>query len=135
MLAALHSAPLDPRVAIDEEGGAKVTNSKARFVAPGLAVFAAQASLERDVIDAGEIGNLTDIPGANVGGRALGGFAGLGVLGVAVGQISRPVAAALGFYGLAQAIYISIVAKGRDVVFPENTPLRLQLSPGSVNKR
>ena len=75
---------------------------------------------------------MTDLPGANVGGRAAGGFAGLGLLGVAVGQISRPVAGVLGFYGLAEALYRSVLAKGRNVVFPSDTPMQLQLSPGTA---
>lgn len=49
LLASLHSIDVsgDDHVVIDEEGGAAVTNSKSRFVAPALAMLAMRASLEQ----------------------------------------------------------------------------------------
>jgi hypothetical protein len=134
LLASLYSTELstDDHLAIDEEGGARITNSKTRFIGPALGLFAVHAALGQDVkYDAGEIGNATDIPGPNVGGRAFGGFFGMGFLGAAVGQISRPVAASLAFVGLAQTVYVNLVGKGREVVFPSDTPIQLELSPAS----
>jgi hypothetical protein len=41
-------ASADDRVALDDEGGATVTNSNTRFIAPTLALLALHASIERD---------------------------------------------------------------------------------------
>lgn len=135
LLASLYSTELsrDDHVAIDEEGGARITNPKTRFILPALGLFAVHAALGNDVrYDAGEIGNATDIPGPNIGGRGLGGFFGLGLLGTAVGQISKPVAGSLAFVGLAQTFYVNLLGKGREMVFPSDTSIQLQLSPAST---
>jgi hypothetical protein len=133
LLAALHATELSgANVTIDEEGGARMTNPKTRFIAPVVSLFAAHAATNRDIIDAGEVGNAAPINGANVGGRALGGFFGLGAVGMAVAQISRPVATSLGLVGLGETVYRSLLGKGSEVVFPADTPLQLQLSPGST---
>jgi hypothetical protein len=135
LLAALHSTALSgDNVSIDEEGGTRITNPKTRFIAPVLSLFAAHAATNRDVIDAGEIGNAAPIDGANVGGRAIAGFFGLGAVGMAVAQISRPVATTLGLIGVAETVYRNLVARGSEVVFPADTPIQLQLSPGSTVK-
>lgn len=135
LLAALHSTELSGNnVTIDEEGGTRITNPKTRFIAPVLSLFAAHAATNRDVIDAGEIGNAAPIDGANVGGRAIAGFFGLGAVGMVVAQISRPVATTLGLIGLAETVYRNLLARGSEVVFPADTPIQLQLSPGSTGQ-
>jgi hypothetical protein len=133
LLAALQSTQLGGgNVAIDEEGGTRITNPKTRFIAPVLSLLAVHASTNRDVIDAGEIGNAAPINGANVGGRAIAGFFGLGTVGMAIAQISNPVATTLGVIGFAETMYRNVVGKGREVVFPADTSIQLQLSPGST---
>ena len=134
LMASLHSTSLsaDDHARIDDEGGLTLANPKTRFVAPALALLAAHAAFGLDPIDAGEIGNATAIPGANVGGRAAGGLMGLGLVGMAVAQVSRPVAGVLGIVGAVQAVYASIVGRGRDVVFAAGTPMQLELSPVAV---
>ena len=135
LLAALQSTALSgDNVSIDEEGGTRITNPKTRFIAPVLSLFAAHAATNRDVIDAGEVGNAAPIDGANVGGRAIAGFFGLGAVGMAVAQISRPVATTLGLIGVAETFYRNLLAKGSEVVFPADTPISLQLSPGSTGQ-
>ncbi len=134
LMASLHSTELSKHVAIDEEGGTRVTNPKTRFVAPVLSVFALRAARDRDVIDAGEVGNAAPIDGANVGGRAFAGFFGLGLVGTVVAQISRPVATTLGFIGLAETFYRNLLGKGSEVVFPADTSMKLQLSPGPTRQ-
>ena len=66
---------------------------------------------------------------ANIGGRGVAGWFGFGLLGAGLGQISRPVAIALGVYGAARATYSNLLGKGHDVVFPANTLIQVQLSP------
>jgi len=132
LLASLHATELsdDDHLVIDDEGGARVTNPKTRFVAPALAALASVAATSRDPIDAGEIPSAPlGTNGANIGGRTAGGLVGLGVLGIFVGQISRPVAVTLGLVGLAQSLYVNVFGKGSEVVMPADTPLQLELAP------
>jgi hypothetical protein len=135
LMASLHSSELSQRdnVAIDEEGGARVTNPKTRFIAPVVGLFAVHAALGSDTkYDVGEIGNTTNIAGQNFGGRAFGGFFGMGFLGTVVAQISRPVAGSLAFVGLGQTVYANLIGRGREVVFPADTSIQLQLSAAST---
>jgi len=46
-----------------------------------------------------------------------------------LGQLSRPVAVALGVYGAARTTYANVLGRGHDVVFPANTLIQVQLSP------
>lgn len=138
LLGALHSvdASDDDRVAVDDEGGATLTNSKTRFVAPVLSLLALHASIERD-------GHSFDDPdgdgtiknaGSGAGSRALGGFIGMGFLGAAVSQITRPVGIAMGVYGAARTMYTNVLGKGREVVFAADTPIQVRLAPGPSQK-
>jgi len=102
---------------VDQEGGVKATESKTRFIAPLIAAFIANKSADNDV------GKRTATPENNTGGRTLGGASGFGLLGVAAAQASPNVAAALGYYGLAWSVYLNIVARGSEVVFPKNAAL------------
>jgi hypothetical protein len=135
LLASLYSAELshDQHITIDEEGGTSVPNSKARFLSPAVSLLAVRASLNRERGDPDDVGGATTgVQGGNAGGRGVGGFLGLGLLGAGLGQLSRPVAVALGFFGLARNAYNSLVGKGRDVVIPARTPIQLQLSAAST---
>jgi hypothetical protein len=131
MLASLYSADVSggDHIVIDDEGGAKVVNSKARFAAPALAVAGAAATFMHDTVDLRDNpGTAPGTAGANVGGRSAGGFAGLGLAGMIVGQTSRRAAIVLGGVGVVESIYSAFLAKGRDVVFPVGTPMQVQLS-------
>ncbi len=128
--ASLFSADIgrDQHLEIDEEGGAKVTNPKSRFVAPALAAAAMVVPLDRTEISDEGLGALTTE--ASVVGHGVKGFAGFGLLGVGLAVVSRPAAIAFGAFGLARAVYANVLGKGHDVVFPINTPIQMQLSPG-----
>jgi hypothetical protein len=134
LLASLYSAQLsqDDRVAIDEEGGTSVSDSKTRFVAPALALLAASAAMDHGDDHDALAGARPDVPHGNVGGRGLAGFFGFSILGVAMSQVSRPVAVVLGFVGAARTVYGSLLGKGKEVVIPANTPIQLQMSPAST---
>ena len=129
MLASLSWTETGQGLAIDEEGGVRATESRTRFVAPAIAAVLARATLENDTIDAGETADGIGVPGANVLGRAGGGFIGLGLLGAVVSQTGRPAAVALGVFGFGRSVYTSLLGKGRDIVMPVDTPIELQLSP------
>jgi hypothetical protein len=133
LLASLYAieAKQDDRLVVDDEGGASATNSKTRFIAPALALASLRAATDehhrRFDNDADDNEPVTGR--GNIGGRGVAGWLGFGALGAAVGQISRPVAVALGVWGAARTMYSNVLGKGRDVVFPENTLIQVQLSP------
>jgi hypothetical protein len=133
LLASLYSVETaaDDRVAVDDEGGSSVSNSKTRFIAPALALLALRANSghERRGPDGdGDDGQIVATGG--VGSRGLGGFLGFGAIGAVVGQFSPPVAIAVGAVGVVRTVYSSVLAKGREVSFPADTPLQVRLAPG-----
>jgi hypothetical protein len=136
--ASLYSVQADggAGVRLDEEGGAVVQNSKTRFIAPGLAVFALSVAADpgQGAEGPAEVGDT----GANYGtsaGRGLGGFYGLGLAGAALSQFSRPVAIGLAAYGAVRTVYSAVFGKGREVAFTADTPIQVQLAPGPTLAR
>ena len=138
LLASLHAADVDgdAAIALDDEGGAAVKNSKTRFVEPAIALLALRSSFDR-----GEGGGFEGAPGnvrtTSVSSRAGGGFArgiggliGFGAIGFVVGRVSQPAGIALGLLGTARTVYTNILGKGQEVRFPADTPIEVQLAPG-----
>ncbi|MGH3184052.1 MAG: hypothetical protein ACRDOE_19415, partial [Streptosporangiaceae bacterium] len=113
------------KVAMDAEGGTKTVASKKRFIAPAAAMLLAGRGMDNDPVRSHGIP--TGAHQANPGGRALAGGVGLGLIGAALGQISRPFAATLGFCGAARSIYTNLVARGQEVKFPRDTPVEIRL--------
>ena len=134
LLGALHAidASHDDRVALDDEGGATLENSKTRFIAPALSLLALHASIERDghSFEDPDGDGTIKTAGSGGGSRAVGGFMGMGFLGAAAGQITRPIGIGLSVYGAARTIYRNVLAKGREVTFPADTPIQVRLAPG-----
>jgi hypothetical protein len=131
LLASLHSVDVsaDDRIGLDEEGGAAVSNSKTRFIAPSLAVLALRGSLHHhDHLDPDGDGHI--IQSGHPGALGAGGFLGLGVLGAVIGPMWRPAGIALSVVGIARTTYKNILGKGQEVRFGEDTPIELQLAPG-----
>jgi hypothetical protein len=134
LLASLYSveAGAAEGVAVDEEGGTSITNSKTRFIPPALAVLAVRGSVhqehELDDDDPGRAPHM--ITQDNPGARSLGGLFGFGAIGAIVGPFSRPVAIAFSVIGAARTIYTNVVAKGREVTFSADTPIQVRLAPG-----
>lgn len=128
--ASLHAAELGrgQGVVIDEEGGTRVANSNRRFILPAIALLTLHSSLESEGADPGEAAAAGG-GGSDILAQGPGGFVGWSLLGVALSQTSRPVAAVLGVVGLARSTYGAVFGKGRDVVIPAHTPLELQLAP------
>lgn len=134
LLGALHAidASGDDRVAVDDEGGATLENSKTRFIAPALSLLSLHASMEGDghhFADPDGDGSIKTA-GSGAGSRGVGGFIGMAVIGAAVSQITRPVGIAMGIYGAARTIYTNVLGKGREVTFPADTPIQVRLAPG-----
>ena len=114
-------------VKIDEEGTAKATESKTRFLRPVIAALIAAKSLDED---AGKQ-NASAGANANYSGRALGGFSGFGLFGTLASFGPRPIGAALGYYGLAWSVYSTIVSRGQEVTFEKNSALGIRFAAPS----
>ncbi len=110
---------------VDEEGTAKATESKTRFLRPVIAGLIAAKSMDNDEGRQSASGGAD----ANYSGRALGGFSGFGLLGTAVSQAPRSVGVAFGFYGLAWSVYTNLVSRGREVTFEKNTAMSIRFGP------
>jgi hypothetical protein len=136
LLASLYSVQVsgNDHVVIDEEGGAAITNPKTRFIAPGLAILTLRGSLrhegDADPGDVGDAGLASETRSGNPGAQSVGGFFGFGLIGAVAGRISRPLGVAFAAVGVARTVYANIIAKGKEVSFPANTPIQLQLAPG-----
>ena len=131
LLASLDSveASSDDHVAIDEEGGVTMKESKTRFIAPALAVLALRGGLDHeDHLDPDGDGHI--IHSSNSGALGAGGFFGLGILGIGLSQISRPVGIALSVVGAGRTLYSNVFGRGREMKFAADTPIQLQLAPG-----
>jgi hypothetical protein len=135
MLASLYSmqASAAQHIRLDDEGGASIDNRKTRFVAPALAVVMLGASAYQPAESATEPADLGPVSAGYTGtggSGVIGGFLGLGLAGAALSQISRPVGLALAAVGVARTFYTNIFGKGREMTFPADTPIEVQLSPG-----
>ncbi len=137
LLASLHAVDVsaDTPVALDDEGGAAVKNSKTRFVEPALALLALRASADQgegrgfEHSPVGARSTSVSAGGGNPIGRGLGGLIGFGVIGLAVGQIWQPIGIAFSTLGAARSVYTNILGKGQEVRFPADTPVQVQLAP------
>lgn len=136
LLASLQSvhASADDHVALDDEGGAKLTNPKTRFIAPALALLALRGNLDRhDHLDPDGDGHM--IHSNNPAALSVGGFLGLDILGIPLSHMSPPVGLALSVVGAARALYSNVLGRGREVQFPADTAIKLQLAPGPSAER
>ena len=108
---------------LDSEGGAQVTTPKTRYLTTGIAVMLAASSASPD----GDRGLHHD--GGDVGGGAANGASGFKLVGMLVGAFahSRVVATGFGSYGAAMSIYSHFLARGRDVVYPKDMSMILEL--------
>lgn len=136
LLAALYSVQTGAgdRVAVDDEGGTSVTNSNTRFIAPALAILALRASTDRDERrldnDADDVEASSAAETGSIGSGSLGGFLGFGLIGTALTHFSHPVGVAIAAVGVARTMYSNVLAKGKNVAFPVDTAIQLQLAPG-----
>jgi hypothetical protein len=131
LLASLQSVngSADDNLQLDEEGGAKLADSKTRFIAPALSLLALRGTLDRhDHLDPDGDGHV--IHSSNPGAVSVGGFFGLGLLGIPLAHMAPPVGVALSAVGAARSVYRNVLAKGREVQFPADTVMKLQLAPG-----
>jgi hypothetical protein len=116
-----HEVARSAHMKLDEEGGARTTDSKTRYLSTGLAVLLAAAAAHSD----GERGT-TDAAG-DPGVRTAAGGSGFRLTGalVSLAVKSTPVSMAFGAYGASTSIYSNFLSPGHDVVLPKDTPLEI----------
>lgn len=133
LLGQLHAVDTDAadRVAVDEEGGTTLENSKTRFIAPALSLLALHGAIERDghSYEDPDGDGTTRTAGSGVGARGIGGFFGMSAVGAVTAMVTRPLGIALSAYGAARTVYTNVLAKGREVTFAADTPIQVRLAP------
>jgi hypothetical protein len=99
---------------LDSEGGAQATSPKSRYLQTGIALGLAAVSAAGD----GD---------ADVLNKAAGGAGGFKLVGIAVGIAARSnsLGIAMGALGASRSVYVHFIARGREVVFPENTAMQI----------
>jgi hypothetical protein len=108
---------------LDEEGGAKATDSKMRYLSTGMAILMAALAAHPD-LDRGAPDDMGD-PAVRAGAGA----SGFGLAGTIIGLASKSNAVSIAFsaYGASASIYSNFLSRGREVVLPKNLPLEIGL--------
>jgi len=109
-------ADFNAHLTLDSEGTTRAFSPPTRFIFPALAIAASALSFHQDY-------NAQGIPDQDIGGRAESGAVGLGLIGTALAQASRSLASSIAIGGAAFSLYSTFIARGEDVVLPENTPV------------
>jgi hypothetical protein len=110
---------------LDEEGGARATDTKTRYLTTGMAIAMAAVAAHPDV-DRGNLDESTQDPAAV---RAGSGYSGFGLAGTLIGLAARSNAVSIAFsaYGASASIYSNFLSRGREVVLPKNAPVEIGL--------
>jgi hypothetical protein len=105
---------------LDSEGGAQVTTPKTRYLTTGIAVMLAASSAAPDEDGDGH---------GSMGGGAANGASGFKLVGTIVAAFahSRVVSSGFGFYGAGMSVYSHFLARGRDVVYPKDMSMVIDL--------
>jgi hypothetical protein len=126
MIGNLEGVEVDRRanMQLDEEGGARTTDSKTRYLSSGLAVMLAAAASHTEV----EHGT-TEMAGPGV--RSAAGGSGFRLTGALLSLVAKstPVSVAIGAYGASMSIYANFLSRGHDVVLPKDTPMEIGFGP------
>jgi hypothetical protein len=126
MIGNLEGVEVDRRsnMHLDEEGGARTTDSKTRYLSSGLAVMLAAAASHTEV----EHGT-TEMAGPGV--RTAAGGSGFRLTGALLSLVAKstPVSLGIGAYGASMSIYANFLSRGHDVVLPKDTPMEIGFGP------
>jgi Bacterial conjugation TrbI-like protein len=106
---------------LDREGGAQATDSKSRYFSTALAISVAAAAGHPESDDGASDG-ISDPAARTAAGGS--GFKLVGAL-VSLASGSKAFSSGLGFYGASVSIYSHFLARGKDVVFPKDTPVEI----------
>ena len=111
-------AASDGHVKLDPEGGAEASTPKTRYLSTGLSLALAATAMRQhnDADDAGR-----SQPGVG------GGAAGFKLVGIALSLMvkSQAFGMAMGAFGASRSVYVHFIARGQDVVFPQNTLMEI----------
>jgi hypothetical protein len=112
-------------IALNSEGQAK-SKPQDKITLPIILALMASRPLDQDHHDSADAGN-------GLGKNAVGGAAGLGLVGTVIGLtgVSPNVAAGIGYYGAARAFYYRWIAKGQKIDFAKNTRIVVETTPRS----
>jgi hypothetical protein len=116
---------------LDSEGGAHTTDSKSRYLSTGLAVLGAAAASHPES-DSGASDGIPDPATRGVAGGS--GFKLLGAI-VSLTTDSKTFSSALGFYGAGMSVYSHFLSRGKEVVFPRDTPVEITFERGHTDRR
>ncbi|OAI56963.1 hypothetical protein AYO50_02165 [Acidobacteria bacterium SCGC AG-212-P17] len=111
---------------IDNEGGARTTDSKSRYLYAGLSLVAVAAALDPDN-NWGALDVISEPAERHAAGGS--GFKLVGAI-INVASDSRVFSSALGFYGAGMSVYSHFLSRGKDVVFPKDTPVEIAFERG-----
>ena len=113
------------RIRINSEGAASIAQSKARFLAPALALVSlsggfnnSSESFSRALVGAYS-GSLIK--------RLLVGDAGFGLPAGIAGRMIPPIGIGLGTYGVGRSVVFNLLARGPEIDFPRDTPIEIRL--------
>jgi hypothetical protein len=108
---------------LDEEGGARATDSKMRYLSTGMAILMAAIAAHPDLVR-----GTSDDPG-DPAIHAGAGASGVGLAGALIGLAAKSNAVSIAFsaYGASTSIYSNFLSRGREVVLPKNLPLEIGL--------
>jgi hypothetical protein len=109
---------------LDDEGGARVTDSKSRYLSTGLTIALAAAAAHPES-DNGAPDGLADPATRTAAGGS--GFKAVGAI-VSLAAQSKAFSAVLGVYGASMSVYTHFLSRGRDVVLPKDTPVEIAVS-------
>jgi hypothetical protein len=111
-------ASQDGHVRLDSEGGAEASTPRTRYLSTALSLALATTGMRQhnDADDAGR-----SQPGVG------GGAAGFKLVGIALSFAikSQSFGMAMGAYGASRSVYTHFIARGQDVVFPQNTLMEI----------
>ncbi len=110
-------------IALNSEGQPK-SKPQDKISLPILLALMASRPLDQDHHDSADAGN-------GLGKNAVGGSAGLGLVGTVIGLagVSPNVAAGIGYWGAARATYYRWIAKGQKIDFAKNTRIVVATTP------
>lgn len=110
---------------LDEEGGARATDGKTRYLSTGLTLLMAAAASRPDV----EHGT-TDAAG-DPSVRAGAGVSGYGFSGslITLAAHSQPVSIGFAAFGASVSLYRNFLSRGKDVTFVKDTPMEIGFAP------
>ncbi len=110
-------------IALNSEGQAK-SKPQDKITLPIILALMASRPLDQDHHDGADAGN-------GLGKNAVGGAAGLGLIGTVIGLtgVSPNIAAGIGYWGAARATYYRWIAKGQKIDFAKNTRIVVQTTP------